>query len=307
MDYRSLSDLSALIRSNLHKIPKDVELIVGIPRSGMIPASLIALYLNLPLADLEGFIAGRFLGGGDRTRSKSLSMKLIRNVLVVDDSICSGAALNRAKRDLLSVQGKNIRFGVVYLNPGMESEIDLYFEAVNLPRAFEWNLLYHKGILAHTCSEIDGVLTNLPPYAGKPHREEDYESSLRMAELTYRFCHPVGWIMTQRPERYRKITEKWLRENEIDYGELIMLGDVKDAKIRKHRLYGTNRSMFLFVEPSDRDAQSLANSVGKLVFSMRSREVKRPSDLAGRLRFSRNSTVRRCGKIIKDVLKVHSG
>ena len=46
MQYRTIRDLSDLIRRNLWKIPHDIDLVVGVPRSGMLPASMIALYLN---------------------------------------------------------------------------------------------------------------------------------------------------------------------------------------------------------------------------------------------------------------------
>ena len=58
MHYRSVADLNEDIKANLHKIPEDVTLIVGVPRSGMLAANLIALYLNIPLTDIDNFIAG---------------------------------------------------------------------------------------------------------------------------------------------------------------------------------------------------------------------------------------------------------
>ena len=38
MNYRTISDLNQVILKRLHIIPRDIDLIVGIPRSGMFPA-----------------------------------------------------------------------------------------------------------------------------------------------------------------------------------------------------------------------------------------------------------------------------
>ena len=48
MNYRSIADLNHTILKQLHMLPRDFDLVVGVPRSGMLPANLIALYLNLP-------------------------------------------------------------------------------------------------------------------------------------------------------------------------------------------------------------------------------------------------------------------
>ena len=43
--YISYFDLSQDIRNTLHKIPSDIDLVVGIPKSGIIPAMMIGLSL----------------------------------------------------------------------------------------------------------------------------------------------------------------------------------------------------------------------------------------------------------------------
>ena len=53
MNYRSVSDLNEVILRNIHIIPRDIDLVVGVPRSGMMPANLLSLYLNLPYTDIH--------------------------------------------------------------------------------------------------------------------------------------------------------------------------------------------------------------------------------------------------------------
>ena len=48
MNYRNIDDLNHCILQHLSILPRDFDLIVGVPRSGMFPANLLALYLNLP-------------------------------------------------------------------------------------------------------------------------------------------------------------------------------------------------------------------------------------------------------------------
>ncbi len=56
MNYKTIKDLNETIIKSLPLIPRDVDLIVGTPRSGLMTATLLALYLNLPLTDVEGLI-----------------------------------------------------------------------------------------------------------------------------------------------------------------------------------------------------------------------------------------------------------
>ena len=49
MNYRSVADLNDDVIAGLPLIPADVELVVGIPRSGLLAGTLVALALNVPL------------------------------------------------------------------------------------------------------------------------------------------------------------------------------------------------------------------------------------------------------------------
>src|SRR5262245_26615315 len=95
MQFKSIADLNAAIIGNLHRFSADVDLVVGVPRSGLLAASILALHANRPLADLDGFLAGRKLQSG-RTRAPSGDGEPLSNaqrVLVLDDSIRSGKTL----------------------------------------------------------------------------------------------------------------------------------------------------------------------------------------------------------------------
>ena len=59
MNYRSYADLSRTIVQNIGLLPRDIDLVVAVPRSGYLAAGIIALTLNRPLIDLGGFIEGK--------------------------------------------------------------------------------------------------------------------------------------------------------------------------------------------------------------------------------------------------------
>lgn len=90
--------MNTAIISNLYKFPHDIDLIVGIPRSGMLPANLLALYLNKPYTDIDSYCNGVIYSSGERKR---LVDKMKTNkVLVIDDSISGGGAVEKVKKKI---------------------------------------------------------------------------------------------------------------------------------------------------------------------------------------------------------------
>ena len=57
MLYISYEKLITDIRKNKHKIPKNILGTIGIPRSGMIPASILSEALNVWLSSIDEFIS----------------------------------------------------------------------------------------------------------------------------------------------------------------------------------------------------------------------------------------------------------
>jgi uncharacterized HAD superfamily protein/hypoxanthine phosphoribosyltransferase len=282
ISYRSFSDLANCVRDNAWKIPKSIDLIVGVPRSGMIPATMLAQALGLPLVDLEGYINGRTFLSGRRV----LENKCFFNALIVDDSIATGAA-NALIREKLSASQSALRyqFAAIYADPISTSLIDIYFEKIAGPRIFEWNMNNHY-LLPNSCVDIDGVLCR------DPHEHENDDSSgyisfLNSAEPRIRFRNKIGWLVTSRLEKYRKETERWLEIHAIEYGELIML----DLPSKQSRLQSgahlTHKSgifsrlpAHLFIESEGWQADWIASRSGKQVLCVDESRLVNPSDAA---------------------------
>lgn len=136
---KSIADMNAAIVANLHRIPRDVEAIVGIPRSGLLAASAIALHMQKPLTDVEGLCDGRVY------RRKLRKASTVNRILLVDDTVLHGTAMNQAV-DLVRRARPKIRITrlAVYDSPVTpDGAVDLVCERVPGPRAFAWNLWKH--------------------------------------------------------------------------------------------------------------------------------------------------------------------
>lgn len=229
MNYRSISDLNNTILKKIYTLPRDIDLIVGVPRSGMLPANLLALYLNLPYTDIHSFINGFIYDSG--ARKKFFDASEFKKILVVDDSLASGSAMKEARKNLTHLKTKfEIRFCVVYSTPENSELADYAFEVVATPRYFQWNIFNHT-TLKKACFDIDGVLCKDPTKKENDDGEKYRSFLLNVAPLYIPGC-AIGTIVTSRLEKYRKETEAWLASNNVKYDKLVML-DLPNMKARQ--------------------------------------------------------------------------
>jgi uncharacterized HAD superfamily protein len=303
MNYRSLEDLNRHIVSGLHKIPVGTDLIVGIPRSGLLAANLLALHLNLPLTDIEGFTQGKILKSGERLKGYEKPFGLYKRVVVMDDSVYTGAAMEAAKKKLAGLYpDKEIFFAAIYVVPDALASVDFYFNVCPWPRVFEWNIMHHN-LLEKCCVDIDGVLCKDPT-----EEENDdgvrYERFLAEAHPLFLPTKTIGYLVTNRLEKYRAHTEAWLAKHNVKYNKLIMCDlPSKEARLKANNHGGFKASVytqyngFLFIESSRGQAQQIANLSGKPVYCVDSRRMVYPSPTKLRL------TGQRAKQLIKRVLQ----
>ncbi len=289
MNFRSIADLNGAVLSMLPKIPRDVDLVAGIPRSGLLVGSMVALQLNRPLTDLAGLIERRLLQSGARRAEDRVVDPFAdaKHVLVVDDSVRSGSALREAQETIAAADLPwKFTYAVAYVTPESRELPDIFAEEVPLPRMFGWNVMHHAW-LGKSCVDIDGVLCRDP----LPEENDDgprYEEFLRTAEPLFLPTVPVGWLATARLEKYRALTEDWLARHGVEYEHLAML-DLPDAATRRatgahvpHKVeaYLESRSM-LFIESDPHQATAIAESSGRPVLCMATQELVYPRSIAG--------------------------
>jgi len=229
MYYRNIADLNKIILKRLSILPRDFDLIVGVPRSGMLPANLLALYLNKPYTDIHSFMNGHIYKAG--ARGQFFDTKQFKKILIVDDSVASGAALKECRENLKELNDQfDIKYCAIYVIPGKEKSVDYYFETVPLPRYFQWNILNHT-TLEKACFDIDGVLC-ADPLPEQNDDGEKYIDFILNAPPLFIPGSKIGTIVTSRLEKYRKETETWLAKYNIKYNDLVML-DLPDMKARQ--------------------------------------------------------------------------
>jgi uncharacterized HAD superfamily protein/hypoxanthine phosphoribosyltransferase len=229
MYYRNISDLNKIILKRLSILPRDFDLIVGIPRSGMLPANLLALYLNKPYTDLNSFINGHIYKAG--ARGQFFDIKEFRKILIVDDSVNSGSAITKCRESLKDMAADfSISYCAIYVIPEKEKSVDYFFETVPLPRYFQWNIFNHT-TLEKACFDIDGVLC-MDPSEDQNDDGPIYTDFILNAPPLFIPGSKIGTIVTSRLEKYRNETEAWLKANKVKYNNLVML-DLPNKEARQ--------------------------------------------------------------------------
>jgi len=298
MNFRTIAQMNDHIVAGLGKVPRDVDLIVGIPRSGMLSATMLALHLNTALTDVDGLLADKLMQAGI-SREKSQRIRYIsaaRKILVIDDSCFSGNQL-RIVRERIKASGiqTHVIYAAIYVAPEVKDCVDLYFDICPMPRMFEWNFMHHPG-LQQACLDIDGVLCS-DPTNDENDDGDNYIKFLDEAKPFWIPTVPVGWLVTSRLEKYRAQTENWLYKYGVKYGGLIMLNMESAAERRAAKCHGRfkgdvyrSKHAQIFIESDPLQSAEIAELACKAVFCVADRQVYLPSTKSSVSYIARNLT-----------------
>ncbi len=267
--FQTLYDLDTLVVNNLHLIPRDVDLIVGIPRSGMLLAGIICMYINKPLVTLGELLSdANYHIGYYRTPPQTTHGK----VLIVDDAIGTGRTLQNLKAKL-SQKNFNIVYLTGYASEKTKNLVDICLEVQPIPRAWQWNVFHHPS--RRMMWDLDGVICENPQKMIKSHLQEEYEVHLANAKPLILPSFPVD-IATGRREIFRNKTMQWLNEYNVKYYKLIMRpvgieGWKQIAKYKAEHYASSDKE--LFIESSLKQAQIIAHITNKPVFCVEDRKL----------------------------------
>lgn len=286
--YITLSDLSTMIRKNIYKVPHDIDFVIGVPRSGMIPACIIAEFLNVAVIDVDSFIHGAQPTGGNRLHFRQWRAKPHPKVLVIDDTVFSGTAMLRTKEKLQPFAKEfNFIYAAAYLEGRGANVIDFwldddrqYTNNFTIPVLYEWNIFHHYTHVENHCAyDIDGVLCLDPP---DERNEQEYLNYI--ANATPLFCPttPISTIITYRLIKNREITTKWLAQQGVQYKELIMFNaetwqernnsGIGPAEFKaKH--FKENPNLYIFIESDDNQARRIHELTGKQVLCVETNKM----------------------------------
>lgn len=224
--FYTIDDLVKYSRKWIKKFDKCYDAYVGIPRSGLFVANVLGMMTGRPVFTPSMLVNDEnpyFRGG------KGYNLD---DILLVDDSLATGNTLKNVSKGL---DDAGIRFdtGVVFVKKGMEQEVDHWFVKTGQHRIFEWNMMHVKWY--RVGFDLDGVLCHNCPR----HIAEDkklYGEWLLNAVPFHIPSYRIDFILSNRLEVYRDVTEEWLDRHGVMYDRL-MLWDTKwdDRRGNYHR------------------------------------------------------------------------
>ena len=276
--YVTLADMMAMIRRNIYKIPHDIDFVLPVPRSGLLPGTFIAELIGVPMVDVHSFLAGARPIGGNRLNFTHRMPHEKPKVLVIDDTIFSGTAMKRTKNILSVVASKyDFIYCVAYKEGPGQKDIDIYLEdnsiypLNNIQVLYEYNLFHHyPHIMDMFIFDYDGIFCLDPP---NDHNVEEYTNYIKNATPLFIPSTPIGKICTFRITKYEDISRQWLADHNITYKELIMFkADSWQDRDSKHigptefkANYYKNDNALLFIESEDWQARRIYELTGKQV------------------------------------------
>lgn len=209
------------IKSLASMLPSDITAIAGVARSGLSAATMISMYLHLPMLtirqtrnDIVPTGNGWRLGGSRHVDPKT------QKVAVIDDTVMTGNSL-KAIEPLLREKFGDYITATVYCNPKANQKPDIHAVDLPWPHMLEWNI-FNSVLSPNMAVDFDGILC----HNCHPHQDDDgpkYLDFIANAKPLYLpRKEPIPLIVTARIEKYRKQTEDWLRRHGVRWNRLVM-------------------------------------------------------------------------------------
>jgi hypothetical protein len=265
------------VARELHRLPRDVDLVLGIPHSGLPAAWLVARALDRPCLELDAWLTSGATSGAPALR-----------VLLVDDCVATGATMASATARIRErLPQANVVTVAIFGDVDAAAHADLVLEPCGVPRAFEWTL-FREPLVGRSCYDLDGVLCPDPP----ADDDDDGARYLDFITTTPPLMIPSGRIrriVTARLEKYRAPTEDWLHRRGIAFDELVMI-DLPSAEERHRRgglglfkaeVYKGDPAAQLFIESNSQQARTIARRSGKPTFDYTARVMLGARTAAG--------------------------
>lgn len=162
INYRSISDMRNVLYRKLSIIPSNFDYVVGVPKSGLLPATLIAINKNIELISIEKLIgnikSNCNINSKNWKKHSQYDCNKSYDILLVDDSVNTGEAINNAKALIKRCNSNlNIYTLCVFSTMASLNEVDYALEICEQPRVFEWNIV-HNRVLEKTLISAKGLL-----------------------------------------------------------------------------------------------------------------------------------------------------
>jgi hypoxanthine phosphoribosyltransferase len=264
-------------------VPNDITAIAGVARSGLSAATMLSMYLHLPLLAIRQTLNDVIEAGNGWRLGGSSHIKPQGKVLIVDDTCMTG---NSFRQVLPIMRGWNAVTAAIYCNPAAALKPDMWHVELKWPHMLEWNI-FNSVLSPNMALDFDGVLCH------DPSREQDddgprYLDFIRNARPLYLPRKaPVPLIVTARVERYRAETEDWLRRHGVQWNRLVMHPAATTRERERHSMADYKAQHFgawakfhrprpaplMFVESDPRQARLIHERTGQMTVCPHTAEV----------------------------------
>lgn len=200
-------------------LPPDIDAIVGIARSGLIPASFLACHYHVPLYSVSD---GNVIDCGHGTRYTNKHVPEPAKVLLMDDTVFAGRTMKKVLPIVREAFPKShIIKAAVYATPQAKHIVDYFACELAEPHYLEWNI-FNGWPGQNAIYDMDGILCR----DIAPENDDDGERYLyALKNASPKFLprrRPIAMVVTARLERYRNITLSWLDQHRIKVDKLVM-------------------------------------------------------------------------------------
>ena len=272
INYVTNAQLCNIVRENIYKIPRDIDGVIGIPRGGMLIASVISEFLNLPLYSVESFLRGEDIGFG--AAGKTIVPSSHKKYIVVDDSASSGKSF-RNIREILSTRDEKFVYVAAVCDDRKKLDcVDIVLSYVREFRLFELNM-FRLPLIRAMILDLDGVICENPP-TWIDFDEEKYVDFITNARPKFPIRYAPLAICTTRILKYSSITTDWLKRNNVPYKNIYMLDlpsikerfeNIKNPCVKnmKATAYNKYKKAILFIESNPKEAMHIFNMTGRPV------------------------------------------
>ena len=263
IEFITYEQMVSITRNIIGQLSDNISAVVGIPRSGMLSASLLSTAMHLPLYSIKDSKL-QFVGGGYRSPK---DLDKIQKIILVDDSVSTGFRMSDSIKKIQEQLSCEIETVGIFVSPDATFYPNIVGRWLQSPHWFEWNLL-NAITSTYIVVDMDGVICE-DTFIEELHHLEFGIS--RAKPLTVPKLIPIRAIISARLKIHQEITTKWLQDHGAKYHNLILspwshpnertIENVVEFKSQEYIKCGAR----LFIESDDVLAQKIAKRTNKPV------------------------------------------
>lgn len=206
------------VRQLVSGLPPNTSEIIGIARSGVCVAGMVAMLMHRPLLIFRQS-TGDLVPAGNGWRLTG-NTSCDGPAVVIDDTVMTGNSFKHSL-PIIRKDRPTALAAAVYVNPAARVKPDIWARDLPWPHLLEWNL-FNSIMTPSIAVDFDGILCRDCP----PESDDDgqrYLEFLQHAPPQYyvRRVH-IPLIVTARLEKYRPQTMDWLARNGMAVDRLVM-------------------------------------------------------------------------------------